>query len=404
MQIWAASDQVALARAARDRRRAHGLRSPPVGSPELSQLHYHKVSLANTGCLADIGSPNGQGPDLLLAGMTLVGFGGPGIQLSGIHVSNLFPEAKALVACFIVGALQLSFFVFAIFDVLYSYAGASMRQIFFTYAVVLVVALVVTIFTEPDSPFLDVTVSDPPPEHELLSPMRLPTVFKDEEASLLLSTPELQKKRKRRGRGRLPTDGFFFDGADLHHRSFRTQVFSAPFVLMTLYFSIQSLWCNFFLGSITAQLRWKALPDPTVGRLLGDLALVLPGSVVFIPIVGYLLETCGYIYASLLCTVVALTFTALLWLGQTSAGLLAAFATYAFFRTIMFPLLFAYLGHTFGFSHYGALSGVAFMVGGLVGLLQAPIARIGDFNTIAALQVRLAMCVHWRLIPATCSN
>lgn len=339
--------------------------------------------------------------------MVLAGFSGPGIQLSGIHISNLFPEAKALVACFIVGGLQLSFLIFALFDVAYAQLGLSMRQIFYGYAVVLLLSLIGTLLTEPDAPFEDIgatsngsDASSTGMEHELLSPMRLPTVFKEEEASLLLSTPELRKFRQRqyqtqlsqaqtrRRRLRLPTDGFFFDGADLHNRSFRTQLFSTPFLLITAYFSIQSLWCNFFLGSVTAQLRSKSLSEPQVARLLADLALVLPGSVVFIPVVGYLLEMCGYVYSSLLCAALALAFTALAVFAQTPFWLVAGFVTYAFFRTVLFPLLFAYLGHKFGYAHFGALSGMAFCVGGFVGLLQAPIARIGDFEAISYLQVR----------------
>lgn len=321
---------------------------------------------------------NGEGPDLLLMGMVLVGFSGPGIQLSGIHISNLFPEATALVACFIVGGLQLSFLIFTLFDLAYTQLGLAKSTIFEVYTVVVFLSLIGTVLTEPDTPFEETGAGE---QHELLSPMRLPSVFKEEEASLLLSTPELEKYRRRH---RLPTDEVFFDG-DLHNRSFRTQVLSKPFLLITFYFSILSLWCNFFLGSITALLRWKQLPETEVASLLEKLAFVLPGSVVFIPVVGYLLETCGYTYSSLFCTVVALVFTTMLS-SSSSGWIVAGFVTYAFFRTIMFPLLFAYLGHRFGFQHFGALSGIAFCIGGLVGLLQTPIARIGDFQTIGYLQ------------------
>ncbi|ETK87900.1 hypothetical protein, variant 3 [Phytophthora nicotianae CJ01A1] len=326
---------------------------------------------------------NSEGIDLLLYGMILVGFSGPGIQLSGIHMSNLFPEATALVACFIVGGLQLSFLIFTLFDLACVHLEMSMVTIFEVYAGVVFLSLIGTVLTEPDTPFEVI----PSEEHELLSPMRLPSVFKEEEVSLLLSTPELDKYRKRH---RLPTDEVFFDG-DLHNRSFRTQVLSKPFLLVVFYFSILSLWCNFFLGSITGLLRWKGFPESEVASLLAKLAFVLPSSVVFIPFVGYLLEKCGYTYSSVLCTVVALCFTVMLS-SMSTGWIVAGFVTYAFFRTIMFPLLFAYLGHRFGFQHYGALSGIAFCIGGLVGLLQTPIAAIEDFQTIGYVQVRDVVC------------
>ncbi|CAH0485532.1 unnamed protein product [Peronospora farinosa] len=320
---------------------------------------------------------NAEGHDLVLYGMVLVGFSGPGIQLSAIHMANLFPEATALVACFIVGGLQLSFLIFTLFNLAYMHLQLSMATVFEMYAGALFLSLIGTLLTEPDIPF-DIVPSE---EHELLSPMRLPSVFKEEEVSLLLSTPELHQYRKSHS---LPTDGIFFDG-DLHNRSFRTQVLSKPFLLIVLYFSILSLWCNFFLGSITGLLRWKGLPETEVVDLLGKLAFILPGSIIFIPLVGYLLEKCGYTYSSLLCTIAALCFTVMLS-SMSTVWIVAGFITYAFFRTIMFPLLFAYLGHRFGFQHYGALSGIAFGIGGIMGLLQTPIAAIGDFQIIGYIQ------------------
>ncbi|CAH0475720.1 unnamed protein product [Peronospora belbahrii] len=320
---------------------------------------------------------NDEEHDLVLYGMVLVGFSGPGIQLSGIHVSNLFPEATALVACFIVGGLQLSFLIFTLFDLAYMNLGMSMATIFKVYASALFLSLTGTLLTEPDIPFEAV----PSDEHELLSPMRLPSVFKEEEVSLLLSTPALDKYRRRHF---LPTDEVFSDG-DLRNRSFRTQVLSKPFLLIVFYFSILLLWCNFFLGSITGLLRWKGLSETEVEKLLAKLAFVLPGSVFFIPFVGYLLKKCGYTYSSLLCTIAALCFTVMLS-SMSTVWIVTGFVTYAFFRTIMFPLLFAYLGHRFGFQHYGALSGIAFCIGGIMGLLQTPIAAIGDFQTIGYIQ------------------
>ncbi|TYZ68596.1 hypothetical protein PybrP1_005494 [[Pythium] brassicae (nom. inval.)] len=337
--------------------------------------------------------------DVLLPGMALIGFAGPGVQLSGIHLSNLFPDAKALVTCCVVGALQLSFFIFTLFGLLYAHAGASLAAIFRGYALVLLLTLLGSWALDPDAPF-----EAPAPRrrrstaHELLSPMRLPTVFNDEEASLLSSTPELHRARRQRSRSKFERyDSDDSDADDraaagvaahsaLPRRSFRTQARSAPFVLMCFFFAVQSLWCNFFIGSVSAQLRWKQLPERDVSALLADLALLLPGSVVFIPVVGYLLEACGYTLVTLLCTGAALGFTALLALSTARGLLVAAFVLYTLFRTILFAVLFAYLGQTFGFRHFGALTGIAFCVGAGVGLLQTPLAALGDFATIGCIQ------------------
>lgn len=333
--------------------------------------------------------------DYLLPGMALIGFSGPGVQLSGIHLSNLFPEAKALVTCFIVGALQLSFFIFTLFDLLYEHAGISKAAIFNGYAFVVLLTLVGSWMMDPDTPFELQERARRNTEHELLSPMRLPTVFNDEDTSLLLSsTPELAKYRKQRSRSKFQRydssdsddDDRLVTHSELPYRSFRTQVRSTPFVLMCFFFAIESLWCNFFIGSVTDQLRWKELPANDIAALLSDLAMLLPGSVVFIPLVGYLLETCGYTHVTFLCALSALAFTALSW-SNLRVVLLAAFALYTLFRTILFSVLFAYIGQTFGFRHFGALTGIAFCIGAAVGLLQTPIAAIGDYQTIGYIQV-----------------
>uniref|UniRef100_K3WGB5 Major facilitator superfamily (MFS) profile domain-containing protein n=1 Tax=Globisporangium ultimum (strain ATCC 200006 / CBS 805.95 / DAOM BR144) TaxID=431595 RepID=K3WGB5_GLOUD len=333
----------------------------------------------------------GASVDLLLPGMTLLGFAGPGVQLSGIHLSNLFPEAKALVTCFIVGALQLSFFVFTVFDLLYERAGVSKEAIFNGYAFVLFLTLIGSAIMDPDAPFElnEQQRQRRLTEHELLSPIKLPAAFNEEQTPLLSSTPELSRYRKIRksmsGQYYDDDDDTYDDVSQLPNRSFKTQVRSAPFLLMCFFFAVESLWCNFFIGSVTAQLRSQHLAPETVSALLAKLAVVLPSSVVFIPLVGYLLEAWGYTHVTFLCAGSALLFTVLSW-STTVGVLLLAFVLYALFRTILFSVLFAYIGQTFGFQHFGALTGIAFCVGAVVGLLQTPIAAIGNYETIGYIQ------------------
>lgn len=335
--------------------------------------------------------------DLMLPGMALIGFAGPGVQLSNIHISSLFPEARALVTCFIVGALQMSFFIFTIFAFLYDHYGLTKQAIFQGYTYVLFATLVCCLIMDPDTPFqpieMDETKAPTPNQHELLSPIRLPSVFREEESSLLMSTPEISKYRTRRassfgGRRIARAESVVFMTGDLQNRSFKTQVLSIAFILLTLYFSVCALWCNFFLGSVTAQLRERAeLSSSQVSSLIGDLGVILPSSVVFIPLVGYLLEAWGYTGVTVLCTATALLFTALFQSSATSL-LVASFVLYTLFRTILFSLLFASLGQTFGFQHFGVLSGITFVVAALIGLLQTPLTEIGDFGVVSYIQVR----------------
>lgn len=335
-------------------------------------------------------SSNGEA-DLFLPGMALLAFGGTGLQLCSIHLSNLFPEAKSLVTCLIVGALQLSFFIFGIFNFMYETLGVPQVMIFYGYAFVLAVSMVGSVFLSPSKPYQLEDLLVPPQEHhQLLSPIRLPSVFKKGESSLLLSTPQHAKNRTAKlplvtNQGSLE-DEIVTSTRDLKKRSFRTQVSSPQFILLSLLFSIGTLWCNYFLGSVMAQLRSKNLAPATVTSLMGAFGIILPGGVVFIPLVGYILEVYGYLKVTFACCVTSILFTLLFW-SSTPWVIIFSFVIYTLYRTILFALVFAYIGHTFGFKNFGVLSGITFCIAAAVGLLQTPITQLGDFHAVGYLQL-----------------
>ncbi|KAJ0411475.1 hypothetical protein ATCC90586_008524 [Pythium insidiosum] len=348
--------------------------------------------------------------DFFLPGMAFMAFGGTGLQLCSVHLSNLFPEAKSLVTCFMVGALQLSFFIFAIFAVLYDNFGLSQRAIFNGYTAILGVSLLGTVVLSPDKPYqldsfarpsTESSQSTAEPEHELLSPIRLPSVFKKGETSLLLGTPHMNKEQlpthvppmalpARAAAGSASLERairFANDAHDYKSRSFKTQVLSPPFLLLTLLFSIGTLWCNYFLGSVTAQLRRKPLSAADVTTLMNDFGLLLPGGVVFIPLVGYLLEIWGHMRVTFATCLVSVAFT-MCFFGSDHVGVLVlSFVLYTLYRTALFALLFSYIGHTFGFKNFGVLSGIAFSVAAVVGLLQTPLTEIPDFRVVGGIQL-----------------
>ena len=53
---------------------------------------------------------------LFAPAMSLIAFGGPGVQSAIIHLSNLFPGSKSTATALITGSFQLSFIVFFLFD------------------------------------------------------------------------------------------------------------------------------------------------------------------------------------------------------------------------------------------------------------------------------------------------
>ena len=55
--------------------------------------------------------------------------------------------------------------------------------------------------------------------------------------------------------------------------------------------------------------------------------------------------------------------------------LLPSFFCYAVFRTLLYTFLFAYIADTMGFHYFGVLAGLMFVISGVVGLLQYPLAK-----------------------------
>ncbi|CAM9524473.1 unnamed protein product [Phaeothamnion confervicola] len=88
-----------------------------------------------------------------VAGMSLIAFGGPGVQSSIIHISNLFPTKKATATSVITGSFQLSFVIFLVFDQLWERYGYSYQDIFKAYAAVVLLCFVLTVVLMPDKPY-----------------------------------------------------------------------------------------------------------------------------------------------------------------------------------------------------------------------------------------------------------
>jgi MFS family permease len=109
------------------------------------------------------------------------GFGGPGVQSAIIHLSNLFPVWKASATAIITGSFQLSFFIFYIFDRLWSTQNWDYKNIFLTYMGLCTINIMASIFVWPDKPFS----FDPP------------IVFESDDQLSSLNNASFHKKRRK---------------------------------------------------------------------------------------------------------------------------------------------------------------------------------------------------------------
>jgi len=101
--------------------------------------------------------------------------------------------------------------------------------------------------------------------------------------------------------------------------------------------------------------------------------LITACGIIFIPIVGMLMDKSGFPTTSTI-----ITLSGALWgvclLSPTPYTLLLSFIFYSFYRTSFFIFIFGYLADSLGYRFYGLLAGIMFLCGGCIGMLQYPLA------------------------------
>ena len=154
------------------------------------------------------------------------------------------------------------------------------------------------------------------------------------------------------------------------------QLTSNTFIHLSIFFVITSFWANFMVGTIDIQLGdSKLLLTEYDQRLYGRyFSLIITSGALAIPLVGYVMDSYGF-PVTWTVTVGFGVVWSLLLLYDSHWTLLPSFVCYALFRTFLFTFLFAYIADTMGFRYFGVLAGIMFVGGGLVGLLQYPLAK-----------------------------
>ena len=133
-------------------------------------------------------------------------------------------------------------------------------------------------------------------------------------------------------------------------------------------------WC-FGSGTLDTQLHDSGILDSEIrAEYCHMFTLTLAAAAFLIPVVGFIIDRCGYTVTYVLTVSFAVLWSSMLVSGVEQL-LVPSFVCYALFRTFVFTFMFAYLADTMGFRYYGALSGLLFLICGLVGLLQYPVAH-----------------------------
>lgn len=339
-----------------------------------------------------------EGFPAFLPAVVLIAFGGPGVQSSIIHLSNLYPTHKATITSVITGSFNLSFIVFFVFDRLWALAGLSYQVIFLSYGAVCVVALGISLLLWPDKPFSfgeqlqeeEVQPDQLKPGGTKIGPIRAPSVFIRKGPS----TPKMFHKGKA---APAPAPAQVTEATGLLGKeapakeslkesgTIWEQFRSAAFMRVTTFIVVGSFWANFYIGTIDIQLAdLNFLSEREQSLMVRLFTAITTAGVLGIPLVGRLMDRFGFVTTASVTVTMAVLFGAGVLLGPMGAAphmaalqLALSFVAYALFRTFLFTYFFAYLADALGFRYFGVLAGISFLFAGAAGLLQSPLLELG---------------------------
>jgi MFS family permease len=119
----------------------------------------------------------------------LMSFGGPGIVLAIIHISNLFPGHENLIMASLSGSVATSFAVFAVFDVLWNRWQVTVHGLFTSYAIIIILLALGALWLYPDEPFEEFETDDADVREEEQSVRG----FSDSPKTVLQNIPETER-------------------------------------------------------------------------------------------------------------------------------------------------------------------------------------------------------------------
>ncbi|GFH49247.1 hypothetical protein CTEN210_05723 [Chaetoceros tenuissimus] len=302
---------------------------------------------------------------MIYVGAALIGIGGPGVQLSLIHLSNLYPGRENTALSFMTGTINLSFLVFPLIANLWRVHQVSFQVMFHLLGVLILVMVVLSFFFLPDITYEKVN-----------------------------NPSDGGNKEENNG-------GSVDDNTATDHlhtlKTCREQLQTLKFTFLVVFFTVTSFFANFYIGSISIEVRnvfvfkislemipnsdfvkmgdTKILAGKNTNNFVQYFALISSFSgILFSPLAGYLLDIIGDHQTNMITCVLGISQAILLLLAKSRGLLLTSFLFYSLFRSFLYPCFFSGLAISFGFNHYGLLSGIGVAFSGAFFLSFAPLA------------------------------
>jgi len=344
----------------------------------------------------------------------LIAFGGPGIQVSIVHLANLFPKNQFTALAMLNGTISISMSVFAVFSWLWErYDWITYRILFGYFNIPVLLSLGASLVVWPDYSF------KPPPaslaqrhdaahhtvEDDYIEAATVHQRWMTEQplnSYLRRQLPQQQQQqspgtttasgtRGNSNSSRLPIerhDSFIlsqkaiesgvWNMVSLKDAPFRRQFLSGYYVRGNLFFIVVCLLANFRVASITTELA--DANDFSVrqqNQLTQLFTIIMSGGFVASFVIGLIMDHAGVEAATGWTIALALLHELiLLCRSDRPTWLTVAFVIYVFFRQFLFPVSIALITARLGFKYFGLLNGMAFLLSGVVQLFMVPVVNL----------------------------
>ncbi|CEO96117.1 unnamed protein product (mitochondrion) [Plasmodiophora brassicae] len=303
--------------------------------------------------------------------VVLIGLGGPGAQVSVIHLSALFPGHSALIVSLQCAAFQVSFLVFLVFKHVIG-TGVPLSAVAGVFGAFLVILAMSSLLVWPA-----VSLNQPGAQGSVKS--------------------ESTAMRFRIGSG---TKAFSGRGTLL------SQLYTSSFAALCVFLPVLVFFLNSYPVIMKEQVMYALGPMQdvsSVDRALDVGQLILSLGLFANPIFGMIADRYGVVVAATVSQVLCIAFSGLILMSPLNPALLpAAFALYTVARNCSFSLFFFVIGFDFGFKFFGTIGGILFLIASAVFsahgvLFDAFGRRMQAWNTmqLAVMVSLLGFPLYW---------
>ncbi len=138
---------------------------------------------------------------------------------------------------------------------------------------------------------------------------------------------------------------------------------------------VNSFWLNFYIGTFDVQQKDGGIGTEELSVYARLFTLAITCGAGTIPLAGALMDISGFPATSAITILCGFVWSFLLLL-QNRLALKFSFIFYAVYRTFFYTFVFAFLADVLGFKYFGVLAGIMFVIGGVLSLVQYPLAQV----------------------------